>query len=84
MIEISDHADALGLRSPNSKTRSGDSIDNEGMSAENLMWTQMRTLAPQPTIKLADPTRTAANIRAKMGAEYCQKLIKALEETHAP
>jgi hypothetical protein len=26
--------------------------------------------APQPTIKLADPTRTAANIRAKMGAEY--------------
>lgn len=39
---------------------------------------------PQPTIKLADPTRTAANIRAKMGAEYCQKLIKALEETHAP
>lgn len=31
-----------------------------------------------------DPTRTAANIRAKMGAEYCQKLIKALEETHAP
>jgi hypothetical protein len=30
-----------------------------------------------------DPTRTAANIHAKMGAEYCQKLIKALEEiTH--
>ena len=32
-----------------------------------------------PTIRLTlDPTRTAANIRAKMGAEYCQKLIKAL------
>jgi len=30
---------------------------------------------PQPTIKLADPTRTAANIHAKMGAEYCEKLI---------
>jgi len=26
-----------------------------------------------------DPTRTAANIHAKMGAEYCGKLIKALE-----
>jgi hypothetical protein len=39
---------------------------------------------PQPTIKLADPTRTAANIRAKMGAEYCQNLIKALEEPNAP
>ena len=35
---------------------------------------------PQPTIKLADPTRTAANIRAKMGAEYCEKLIEALKE----
>lgn len=40
---------------------------------------------PPPLIRLTlDPTRTAANIRAKMGAEYCQKLIKALEETHAP
>ena len=38
-----------------------------------------------PTIRLTlDPTRTAANIRAKMGAEYCQKLIKALEAPHAP
>ena len=38
-----------------------------------------------PVIGLAsDPTRTAANIHAKMGAEYCQKLIKALEELNAP
>ena len=35
---------------------------------------------PQPTIKLADPTRTAANIRAKMGAEYCGKLIAELQQ----
>lgn len=33
-----------------------------------------------PVIGLSqDPSRTAANIHAKMGAEYCQKLIKALE-----
>lgn len=38
---------------------------------------------PQPTIKLSDPARTATNIHAKMGAEYCQKLIKALEELNA-
>jgi hypothetical protein len=38
-----------------------------------------------PVIGLAsDPTRTAANIHAKMGAEYCRKLIKALEELNAP
>ncbi len=40
---------------------------------------------PLPAIKLTrDPTRTAANIHAKMGAEYCGKLIKALEELNAP
>jgi predicted transcriptional regulator len=33
-----------------------------------------------PVIGLAaDPARTATNIHAKMGSEYCQKLIKALE-----
>ena len=38
-----------------------------------------------PILRLTlDPHRTAANIHAKMGAEYCQKLIKALEELHAP
>jgi hypothetical protein len=43
-------------------------------------------LTPKPPmIRLTlDPTRTAANIRAKMGAEYCQNLIKALEEPNAP
>lgn len=35
---------------------------------------------PQPTIKLADPTRTAANILAKMGEDYCDKLIIELEK----
>jgi len=35
---------------------------------------------PQPTIKLSDPARTATNIHAKMGAEYCEKLIEALKE----
>lgn len=37
--------------------------------------------APKPPlVRLTiDPTRTAANIHAKMGAEYCGKLIKALE-----
>jgi len=34
-----------------------------------------------PVIGLAsDPTRTAANIHAKVGAEYCEKLIEALKE----
>lgn len=33
---------------------------------------------PQPTVKLADPTRTAANIRAKMGEEYAARLKEAL------
>jgi hypothetical protein len=34
---------------------------------------------PQPTIKLTkDPTRTAANIRAKMGEEYAARLKGAL------
>jgi hypothetical protein len=33
---------------------------------------------PQPTIKLADPTRTADNIRAKMGEEYAARLKEAL------
>jgi hypothetical protein len=43
------------------------------------------TLPKPPMIRLTlDPTRTAANIHAKMGAEYCQKLIKALEELNAP
>jgi len=34
-----------------------------------------------PKIRLTlDPARTAANIQAKMGAEYCEKLIEALKE----
>lgn len=34
-----------------------------------------------PLVRLTiDPTRTAANIHAKMGAEYCEKLIEALKE----
>lgn len=33
---------------------------------------------PQPTIKLADPTRTAANIHAKMGEDYAARLKEAL------
>ena len=33
-----------------------------------------------PLVRLTlDPTRTAANIHAKMGGEYCQKLIVELE-----
>ncbi len=44
-----------------------------------------KSSTPNIIIRLTlDPTRTAANIHAKMGAEYCQKLIKALEELHAP
>jgi hypothetical protein len=35
---------------------------------------------PQPTIKLADPHRTAANIHAKMGADYCDNLITELKK----
>ncbi len=35
---------------------------------------------PQPTIKLADPTRTAANIIRKMGGDYAGRLAQALEE----
>jgi predicted transcriptional regulator len=43
-----------------------------------------KMLTPNITVRMAsDVERTAANIHAKMGAEYCQKLIKALEEiTH--
>ena len=33
---------------------------------------------PQPTVKLANPTRTAANIRSKMGDEYAARLKEAL------
>jgi hypothetical protein len=44
--------------------------------------TPPKELTPKPPkIRLTlDPARTAANIHAKMGAEYCGKLIKALGE----
>jgi hypothetical protein len=47
---------------------------------KNPVLTQKDSTPKPPMIRLTlDPTRTAANIHAKMGAEYCGKLIKALE-----
>jgi len=42
---------------------------------------QKRSTPKPPMIRLAlDAMRTAANIQAKMGVEYCEKLIEALKE----
>ncbi len=49
---------------------------NDRLPAQRL--TQRKP--PQPTIKLADPHRTAANIHAKMGADYCDNLITELKK----
>ena len=51
------------------------------LTKEKVTLKKVKTIKPpQPTIKLADPHRTAANIHAKMGADYCKNLITELEK----
>lgn len=51
------------------------------LTKEKVTLKKVKTIKPpQPTIKLADPHRTAANIHAKMGADYCDNLITELKK----
>jgi hypothetical protein len=55
-------------------------VRKEGGNIKRVNTATVPTPKP-PIVRLTiDPIRTAANIHAKMGAEYCQKLIAALQE----
>ena len=61
-VEVSHHADALGIRSPDGKGRAGDPIDTPRMSAEHAIGLVVLSLTEEMKVKIPHKRRKGIGI----------------------
>ena len=61
-VEVSHHADALGIRSPDGKGRAGDPIDTPRMSAEHAIGLVVLSLTEEMKVKIPHKRRNGIGI----------------------